>query len=71
MILAENLTVESYIDNDTRDEFDNAPVPRVHPKFHGSLGAATLCVPLVRQGVVLEQVMAVLTRRAGMRPYAA
>jgi hypothetical protein len=71
VILAEGLSVESYIDNDTRDDFDDAIALRLHPTLQGSHGASELCAPLVRQGPVLQQVFAELVQRASqLRPAA-
>ncbi len=71
VILAEALTVESYFDNGTRDDFDDSDSIRLHPMLQGVDDAAGLCAPFVRQGPLLMQVVRDLAHRAKQLRFAA
>jgi len=58
VILAEKLPVESYLENGNRDDFEGGSVLALHPLFAG--GGQAPCAPILRQGPLLDTVMAML-----------
>jgi len=64
VILAENLPVESFLDTNSRADFEHQPAMQLHPMFAGSLAADEPCAPVVRQGEALENLRISLADRA-------
>lgn len=54
VVLAEGLTVESYLDTDNRSDFAGGDTTALYPLFAAS--ACSPCAPVVRQGPVLENI---------------
>ncbi len=61
-ILAEGLAVESYLENNNREEFEGNGALAIHPLFAGA--AASPFAPIVTQGATLEAVRKHLAARA-------
>lgn len=71
ILLAEGLTVESYLDTGNRGQFGNAAGPiALHPDF-SSPGRGASCAPLVQDGPRLRRVRARLEARARRLGHAA
>ena len=61
VILAENLPVESYLENDNRIDFDSE---QNQSRLGGEFELSQPCAPRMQQGEIVETVRAVLTRRS-------
>jgi hypothetical protein len=67
VIFAENLPVESFLENDNRQDFDGQDALRLYPPLRGSCGGQNPCAPVVRQGMRLEAIRQTLAlREAGV-----
>jgi hypothetical protein len=65
VLLAEGLTVESYLDTGDRAKFENGGVPLLlYPEFTVRMWEAKGCAPLIVTGSILSAVRARLLQRA-------